>query len=147
MKIKDPNAEAIVKAHDVDGYAADEIATAFGLELEVVKVTLGRYSKVYRDAVSRANLEIVSDEEFALLKSTYKNLVLDETYLTPGSRAKHLQWLLNERKGRNDKIVLPPSTNVAQLNIIMEQTKSKRKAKLDALRSGIVDVPSDAQPA
>lgn len=135
--MKDPTVIAVVDAFEREKLAPADIASAMCLEVSLVKDILARESAEYRVQTSAAPgekdpYEILSDDEFKQLRTAYKNLVTTDL-LPPAARAKHMQWLLNEKKGRNNVKAgpaVPSGIPTYQLNVFLEQIRAKSEAQL-----------------
>jgi hypothetical protein len=90
----------LVAAYETAGMSPEDIAADFGLEVASVKLTLMNESPVYRRAYRKVD-EDVSEAEMKEMFQVLMHVARNEID-HPGQRRKAAEFLINERKGRND---------------------------------------------
>ena len=126
------NLVSSIKQAYSEGLSAEEIAEGYELELALVKTVLSGDHNYRLKEAAAGNLEayeVVRADEMDIFVQAYKEVVLNAEKTPPSVRERGLRYLIEEGKGRNDKLKTPPgvSFNIMMLQQAMVDIEAKKR--------------------
>ena len=113
----------IATLYEAQGLSPAAISQALGLSPEIVELDLSRNSKKYRNDLASAADQNISDKELKGLYARVKALAVQED--DPRLALQACQFLINDRKGRLDKV----QTTIVNNNIFQKISTGITAAK------------------
>ena len=133
------NNDQIVTLYEGESLSPEEIAEGLGFSVEAVKGVLLTQSSIYRrrqknpaNYTTAEELEVVTDDEFDLIRKSYVNLAIGSEVDAVKERAG--RFLINEKLGRNkgiSSIEKGASFNITLINSHIEAAKKLSEKILD----------------
>lgn len=131
----------IIALYENDGLSPEEIQSAMPeYSIEAIRITLANNSAKYRRAIKK-NSDLFNDEDLEMASGVMRELMI--TCDVPAVRYRSAKYVIDEKKGRHDKMKAGDMGNI-NINLINLQLTNAQKA-LKRAREQIIDIPEESK--